>query len=270
MSLLTNERIFSSSDFADEGFDRPRWGVKGSFYTTLRTKQYLSAVNNAQGNGNLTSTTGGDTSGENTTVREIVSHDASNGVQKLLVSAEQLVPMGLSLPLTIDDYQLSPDETMVLIFTNSKKVWRTKSRGSYWILPVGDVSRIQSLTALGSGESSVANDLLYATFSPDSSKVAFVKQNNIYVQSLLTFDMYAVTMDGSPNSIINGTFDWVYEEEFHLYRGYQWSPNSCEISYWQVDQSDVPLVHLVNNTDTLYPKVCSNVCSALHIVMWLQ
>ena len=94
---------------------------------------------------------------------------------------------------------------------------------------------------------------MFATFSPCGNKVAYVKSNNLYVQDVHTFKITPLTHDGSP-TLINGTFDWVYEEEFRLRKGFRWSPDSKSIAFWQIDQSAVRVVNLINNTDHLYPQ----------------
>jgi dipeptidyl-peptidase-4 len=231
--MLSLSSIFSSSDYADEGFDRPRWCSCGQYYTTLR--RY----------------------GSEGRVREIILHtvQSENKTEhktEVLVSVTQLTPPD-SLPLIVDDYVLSPDRNNVLIFTESQKVWRLNTRGSYWVLTLGDSASNQSITQLGKSLSN-PKSLMFATFSPNNSKVAYVFEHNIYVEDLETHQITQITTDGNEN-IINGTFDWVYEEEFHLRNGFRWSPDGQQIAYWQLDQSRVPVVHLINNTDQKYPAL---------------
>ena len=100
---------------------------------------------------------------------------------------------------------------------------------------------------------------MFATFSPDCTRVAYVRGHNIYVQDLTNTTpscsgIVQLTADGS-DTVINGTFDWVYEEEFSLYCGFRWNPDGQSIAYWQLDQTDVSIVHLINNTDSLYPTL---------------
>jgi hypothetical protein len=95
---------------------------------------------------------------------------------------------------------------------------------------------------------------MFATFSPCGNKVAYVRDNNLYVQDVHTFKITALTSDGS-SMVINGTFDWVYEEEFRLRRGFRWSPDSKSIAFWQIHQEGVRVVNLINNTDHLYPQL---------------
>jgi len=95
--------------------------------------------------------------------------------------------------------------------------------------------------------------LMFAKFSPDSRKVAYVMGGNIFVESLHSKQIEQITNSDS-GEIINGTFDWVYEEEFGLRDGYRWSPDGKRIAYWQLNTRGVPEFLLVNNTDELYPK----------------
>jgi dipeptidyl-peptidase-4 len=214
------------------------------------------------GNSDLTSTTGSVSGALNTEVHEIVWHDASTGTESTLVSYQQLTPAGSQNPLTVDDYTVTDDRSKVLIYTKSMKVWRLKTKGSYWILDLSASSSSagspESLRQLGVGldhtaPNETAVDLKFATFSPDLQSVAYVFRNNLYMEDS-RHNITQLTNDGS-DMIINGTFDWVYEEEFGMYNGFRWSPDSKSIAYWQIDQTGVSVVNLVNNTDSLYPKL---------------
>lgn len=253
--MLSLQSIFSSTTFGDEGFDRPRWYTDGSYYTTLR-KVKASTPKLSE----LTSTTASSTTTKNVDIDEIVWHDAETGDSKVMVNSKDLTPPEAELPLSIDDYTISADRVKILIFTNAEKVWRLKTRGSYWILdlskPAGSKDRLFQLGAsVNSIASSNKNNLMFATFSPDGSKVAYVRERNIYVEHLsATHDIINLTSDGS-EMIINGTFDWVYEEEFMLRNGIRWSPDGKFIAYWQIDQTEVPIMYLINNTDAEYATV---------------
>jgi dipeptidyl-peptidase 4 len=195
--MLTLNSIFSSTEYLDEGFARPRWCADGSRYTTLRR------------------------TGNN--VREILLHHPQNSdpsAIQTLVSAEQLYPHGSTTPLLIDDYVLSNDQKKVLLFTNSQKVWRLNTKGCYWVISLQDSTQTPtSPFQLGSTLLN-PNILMFATFSPCNSRVAYVYENNIYCEDLSSHQITQLTFDGNEN-IINGTFDWVYEEEFHLRNGYR-------------------------------------------------
>ena len=180
--------------------------------------------------------------------RDIVLHDAESGEATVLVSAARLVPPGESTPLAIDDYAFSDDQSLVLIFTNSKRVWRANTRGDYWVLDRAS----HELRKLG-GDAPPAS-LMFAKFSPTARHVAYVRENNLYVEDLASHQITALTASADRH-IINGTFDWVYEEELSLRDGFEWSPDGTAIAYWQLDTTGVPEFTLVNNTDGLYPKL---------------
>ena len=96
--------------------------------------------------------------------------------------------------------------------------------------------------------------LMHAKFSPDGSRVAYVRSNNIYVEYLREHRIKRLTGSTSAD-LINGTFDWVYEEEFSLRDGFRWSPDGNSIAYWQLDTTGVREFPLVNNIDSLYPRI---------------
>lgn len=120
----------------------------------------------------------------------------------MLVTPAQLTPSGADAPLTFQSFAWSDDDTKLLLFTNTRKVWRQNTRGDYWVLdrPTG------RLTKLG-GDAKPAT-LMFATFSPDGSRVAYVRDDDMYVETLASGKITRLTSDGSPTSI-NGTSDWV-------------------------------------------------------------
>jgi dipeptidyl-peptidase-4 len=158
------------------------------------------------------------------------------------------VPAGRSAPLAIDDYAWSKDGNKVLVYTNSERVWRQNTRGDYWVYD----RKAGTLAKLG-GDADAAL-LMFAKFSPDGTRVGYVRQNNLYVENLADHDITPLTHDGS-GKLINGTFDWVYEEELFLRDGWRWSPDGRSIAYWQINTDGVGEMTLVNNTEALYPVV---------------
>jgi len=165
-----------------------------------------------------------------------------------IADASQLTPKGSNTPLDVKDFSFSEDGKKILIYTNSKKVWRYETRGDYWVL---DLNNYQ-LKKLGSKlpESS----LMFAKFSPDGTKAAYVSKHNIYIEDLKTNVVKQLTKDGT-DRLINGTFDWAYEEEFELRDGFRWSPDSKNIAYWQIDARKIKNFYLINNTDSIYSQI---------------
>ncbi len=174
-----------------------------------------------------------------------VGYDSATGQREVLVSAQQLTPFGEKKPLIIEDYSWSADLNRLLIFTNSKRVWRANTRGDYWVLD----RKAGSLRQLAAG--GPPSSLMFAQFSPDGSKVAYVRFNNVSVQDLASWRTWQVTTDGS-EKVINGTSDWVYEEEFGIRDGYRWSPDGTRIAYWQFDTSKVEKFSLIYDTGAPY------------------
>tara|TARA_B100001057_G_scaffold479024_1_gene550151 strand:+ start:2468 stop:4711 length:2244 start_codon:yes stop_codon:yes gene_type:complete len=222
---LSIDRIFKDKEFSSKGFSA-RWSDDGKEYFYLK-----------------------DAEGENKG-KEIWAHNISDGKDKPLVKVANLVPSGSDKPIPIDGYSFSKDKAYVLIYTNSKRVWRSKTRGDYWVLDRGS-SEIRKL-----GGDARASTLQFAKFSPDSNQVAYVRERNIYIEDLLDHSIKPITADRS-KGIINGTSDWVYEEELGLRDGFRWSPDSQAIAYWQFDERSVRKHTMVDNVSGLYPKLNS-------------
>jgi dipeptidyl-peptidase-4 len=222
-SLLTVDRIFGSPEFRPGSFGPFAWLSDGAGYTTLERS-------NARRGG-----------------RDIVRYDVETGLRTILVPATRLIPSGDSLPLNIEEYSWSPDGYKLLIFTNSAQVWRTNTRGDYWVLDLSG----WSLKKLGG--SGPASTLMFAKFSPDGGRVGWVRygEYNLYVEDVASGNITQLTRDGS-RTTINGTFDWVYEEELGLQDGWRWNPDGRSIAYWQLDASGVRDFLLYDVTDSLY------------------
>lgn len=176
---------------------------------------------------------------------EIVTITLPKNDRKTIISRELLTPAGTSSPLRVRSFQLSNDGTKALIYTNTKRVWRQDSRGDYW---VADITN-NTLKQVGKGKP--ASSLMFAKFSPDGSKVAYVSEHNVYVEDLASGNIKALTTNGTTR-MINGTFDWVYEEEFGCLDGFRWSPDSKSIAYWQIDATKIKNFLMINNTDSIY------------------
>ncbi|MEP6584556.1 MAG: DPP IV N-terminal domain-containing protein [Ginsengibacter sp.] len=178
----------------------------------------------------------------------IVKTDVLTNSETTVVKKEQLTPAGSQQPLSFKIYTFSPDNKTLLIFTNTAKVWRYNTRGDYWVLNLS----ASQLTQLG--KSLPSQSLMYAKLSPDGKKAAYVSGHNLYSEDLNTHEIAQLTKDGS-RKLINGTFDWVYEEEFGCRDGFRWSPDSKMIAFWQVDATKIRDYYMLNTTDSVYSQV---------------
>lgn len=176
---------------------------------------------------------------------EIVHYTLPANSKTVLISKSQLTPPGQQA-LQVSKFIFSEDKKKLLIFTNTQKVWRLRTRGDYWLYNFSD----NSLKKLGASRPEAS--LMFAKFSPDGTKVAYASEYNLYVEDLATGEIKALTRDGN-RKFINGTFDWVYEEEFFCRDGFRWSPDSKQIAYWQIDARGTKDYLMINNTDSIYP-----------------
>jgi dipeptidyl-peptidase-4 len=212
------DRVFKAREFDPPRFGPARWLSDGTAY---------AIVERQPGGGS-----------------EIARYEAVTGARSVLVSTAQLTPPGQK-PLDVDDYAWSNDK--LLIFTNTKRVWRQNTRGDYWVMP-GKGRPLRQI-----GRKAPASSLMFAKFSPDGTRVAYVRDNNIYVENVATGVTVALTSDGSATTV-NGTSDWVYEEELGVRDGFRWSPDGKQITYWQFDTTGVGIFTLIDDTSSLYPK----------------
>lgn len=237
--ILTNEAIFRDRTYKAKVPSTIRWLEDGSGFTVLETVAAYEGTELEL-----------DELGEDINpYREIVFYDPATLDRKVLVSLSQLTPDGAGQALAVDDYQWSDDKSKLLIFANSRKVWRQRSRGDYWILEF-DSDRLWQL----GGDVPEPSRMMFGKFSPDATKFAYVWGDNIYVQDLLSREIIALTSDAS-DTVINGRFDWAYEEEFGILDGFRWSPDSRRIAYWQLDTHAARDFLIINNTDELYPTI---------------
>ena len=178
---------------------------------------------------------------------DIVRYETATGKREVLLSAEQLTPPALGKPLEFTEYAPSADGKRVLFGANGRLVMIRKTALDYWVLDRTD----NSWHKLGGD---ATGGLLYAKLSPDGTRAAYVRENNIYVEDIKSGAVKQLTTDGSP-LIINGTSDYVNEEELSLRDTFEWSPDGRKIAYLQFDDNGVPEFALINYTDTLYPVI---------------
>jgi len=224
-SRLSVARIFGSGEFRSASF-AAQWTEDGAAY-----ERWEASSTTPEG-------------------RDLVRYDAETGARRVLVPAADLIPPGANTPLAVDEYAWSSNQALLLIFTNSVRVWRANTRGDYWLLDRSS----HELVRLGGD--APPRSLMFATFSPDARMVAYVRDRDLFVENVSDHTIRRLTQRSSPD-IIHGTFDWVYEEELMLRNGFRWSPDSRQIAFWQIDTSGVREVTLINNTAGLYPTLQS-------------
>ncbi|ELR68992.1 Dipeptidyl peptidase IV [Fulvivirga imtechensis AK7] len=221
-SRLDLKRIFTDYEFSSDYFGPSRWVDDGEGYTTVEKSADVA---------------GG---------QDIIRYETATQKREVLVSAASLIPAGKEKPLQISNYSWSDDKTKLLIFTNTARVWRYNTKGDYWVLDVAS----RKLHQLG-GADAKPSTLMFAKFSPQGDRVAYVREHNVFVEDLTTKRITQLTFDGSTD-LINGTFDWAYEEEFDARDGFLWSPDGKAIAFWQLDASGIKDFLMINNTDSVY------------------
>ncbi len=145
----------------------------------------------------------------------------------------------------IDSYTFSPDEKLVLIANNTNQIFRHSFTADYYLYDTNS-KKVSKLFDFQVQE---------PTFSPDGKKIAFARENNLYVYDITTKEIVALTNDGKKNSIINGITDWVYEEEFAFVRAFDWSKDSKKVAFIRFDESQVPEFSMSIFKKDLYPTV---------------
>lgn len=216
---LTVESIWKNYEFSSKGFP----GFNG-----MNDGEHFTKMNFEQGKFSIT------------------KHSFQNykGEGEVLVSEKDLLYKGVSIQ--VDDYSFNADETKLLITTNAESVYRRSYIADFFVLDL----KTKKLTALD--EKRTGSTL--AEFSPDGTKIAYIHNNNIFVKDLVSGKTNQITLDGLKNNIINGTTDWVYEEEFALTKGFDWSPDSKYISFLKFNESKVQEYQLAYY-GKLYPEI---------------
>jgi dipeptidyl-peptidase-4 len=221
---LTIERLHGSADFAVEGTGPLRW-IDGRGFARLRPSL---AVEGAV---------------------DIVRHDTFTGAETVLVAAADLRPAEGGPALRIEDHAFSADRDAVLLFTASQRVWRTRSRGDYWLFERGS----KALRRLG-GPDAGPSALQFAQFAPDARRIAYVRDRDLWSEDRQSGAVVRLTEGGGPTRF-HGVLDWVYEEEFGLQDGFRWSPDGRHIAFWQIDDEGVGVMEIAHNLGGTYPRI---------------
>jgi len=218
--LLTIDRIYSGEFRQD--FERAiQWDSDGEGYITIEKSRTMSGAD------------------------ELVHYTSASQERSPFITADKLRANGTSI--SIESFTLSADGTKVLLFTNSSRVWRSNTKGDYWVYD------LQNETLKQLGTSFDASSLMFAKFSSDNRFVFYVHKFNIYKEDFANSTVTQLTKDGN-GDIINGTFDWVYEEEFGKRDGFSISPSDEHIAFWQLDASATGTFYMINNTDSIYSR----------------
>ena len=161
--------------------------------------------------------------------------------------------------IKIESFSFSQSKNKILLFTKSVKVWRYNTRGDYWVYDFNK-NQVQKL-----GREMSSSSLMFAKFSPDENFVGYVSKEksesgfrnsstsvNIYLENLENREIKKLTSSNGTKKLINGTFDWVYEEEFGCRDGFIFSEDGSRIAFWQIDANQVRDFYMINNTDSIY------------------
>lgn len=219
LAQLSVEKIWKSYEFIDQGVDG---------FNSMKDGNYFSKMTELE-NGVA-----------------ITKHSFANyeGKGEVLISPEMLKMNGT--PLAVEEYFFNNDETKVLLTTNVEGIYRHSYSAEYYLLDL----KTKVLQPLDKSHSPQT----LAEYSPDGSMVSYIYENNLYIKDIASGRITQVTTDGKRNSIINGTTDWVYEEEFAIIKAYGWSPDSRHIAYLRFDESTVKEFTLTYYAE-LYPDL---------------
>ncbi len=218
---LTNQAIWYSNTFSGDGLSSLISMQDGTHYSTLEAGEAGAEVN---------------------------AYDYRTGEKtQTILRGQDLILPGSSKPLDMEDYAFSGDERKMMVRTDMELLYRY-SYYAYNYVYDRATKTVKPLTDPGKSKQRLA------TFSPDGSHAAFMRDNNLFTVDLATMQETPITMDGEWNKVLNGAPDWVYEEEFEFTQGYEWSPDGTKILYLRSDESAVKEYDLALYKEQLYPS----------------
>ena len=209
---ITLEDIWAKGTFRSQSVQNINWMKDGAYYSALE-------------NG------------------KIIKHQVTDGAAVETLFDQTSGVENLGKKLDMEDYSMSSDEQKILISAEGEPIYRRSSREENYVYDL----KTKKIAQLSKG-----GKQMFATFSPDGSKVAFVRLNNLYMVNLATMTEKQITTNGKWNHIINGACDWVYEEEFSFAKAFQWSPDSKKIAFYTFDETKVPEYNM-QTWGKLYP-----------------
>ncbi len=211
---ISLEEIWQKGIFYAKGVHGINWMKDGKYYSSLE---------------------------KNSIVKNNVATGKSAGT---IVDETNLIIEGKETPIKINSYSFSSDQSQVLIQTNVERIYRHSSKAQFYVYNI----KSKSLNLLSEGAK-----IMFASFSPDGKKIAYVKDNDLYYTNMISMKEVRITSDGEWGKIINGWADWVYEEEFGKAVAFSWSPDGKKIAYYRFDESNVREYNM-QLWGELYPK----------------
>jgi dipeptidyl-peptidase-4 len=226
LKKFTIDDVFTNRSFAPKSIMGLQWFDNGNSYSFLKMNPETKSM-------------------------DMWQHNLKSGEEKVIVSGSELKLKEEDAPFVIRNYEWSPNGRFIL-FTGMLPARSLKSGGTFYLFDFSE----KNFFLLAESEQEQIN----AQFSPDGNKLGFVRGDNLFTVDIFTKEEKQLTFDGTEN-ILNGHFDWVYEEEFSIIKGFEWSPDSKTIAYWRLDQTEVPQIQIqkwdslyLNSIDMRYPK----------------
>ena len=204
--MLTLEDIHASGKFASKSFRGGRWAEQGPVIRFIEREADAGHTN-------------------------LMTFNLENEQRDVLIDGSKLQATDVDRLIDIENYAYSNDGRSVLIYTDSERVWRVNSKGYYYLYNL-ETDELKPISDRDAGFQ------MFAKLSPDGNHVAFVRNRNLFLVDLNTMEEEQLTDDGADGGIINGTSDWVYEEEFRLRDGWSWSPDGKHIAFYKFDESE--------------------------------